>query len=243
MLYISDIQIKEIIFFDKDYSKECFDFCNKRDIDFLPSPDDSNKIWRKGANAHDFKLIVIPDAAKINGNKKAFDREVVEAFKENNLLFVYEGNELTGVVHFSDYNTHVVNVYLFGIFSQYEKMLKEYLRRHGVTNKAIIDSSCNKQYGSKMFQEKINKSQELQCFYLKDVIRFANDNKKANIRLNYDDVIDLRNMVMHAHELVDKKNLDDDNLIFDFTSFQKFFDRVIKINQDFLKLKNRISLF
>lgn len=241
MLHISDIQTKEIFFFDEAYRKECFDFCNKRNIDFLPSLYDSNEIWHKVGDG--FKSTIITEKAKINGNTKAFDEKIVEAFRENNLLFVYSGSELTGVLHFSDYNTHIANVYLFGILSQYEKMLKEYLRKHGVTNKAIIDFSGNSQYRSKKFQEKINKFQELQCLYLIDIINFTNDSKIANIQLNNIDVIELRNMIMHAHELVDKKNFDDDNLIFDFISFEIFFNRVIILNRDFLRLKNRMNFF
>ena len=241
MLYISDIQTKEIFFFDEAYRKECFDFCNKRNIDFLPSLNKSNEIWHKVVD--DFHSTIIAEKAKINGNTKAFDEKIVEAFRTNNLLFVYAGTELTGVLHFSDYNTHIVNVYLFGILSQYEKMLKEYLRKHGVTNEAIIDFSGNSQYRREKFQEKINKSQDLQCFYLRDIINFTNDRKIGNIQLNHFDVIELRNMIMHANELVNKKNFDDDNLIFDFISFEIFFNRVLILNHDYLRLKNRMNFF
>jgi len=168
---------------------------------------------------------------------------VLNAFKKNHLLFVYTERELSGVVHFSDFNKPIVSTYLFEMFFQYEKALRVFLQRCRLNDSDLIvflkNESSNKRRISEYerSKDKADKLPPFQLFYINDLINFANT-KDISLDVR---VKELRNMIMHAHELVNMQNRSADNFIFDFETFEKFFNYAITLHQDYKKLKNRIN--
>ena len=243
ILKISDIETKEIIFFEPEFKGKCFEFCKQRGIEFLPSLDNSEKIYIRDDDALEFKVETISEDRKIDGFKRAFSSQVLNAFKKNHLLFVYTEGELSGVVHFSDFNKSIVSSYLFEMFFQYEKALRVFLQKVGLNNSNLIDFLKNDSSKKKRIAEfernkdKADKLPPFQLFYLNELINFANT-KNINLDVR---VKELRNMIMHAHELVNMKNPSANNFIFDFETFENFFNYAITLHHDYKKLKNRIN--
>jgi len=177
----------------------------------------------------------------------------LDSFRQNHLLFVYSDNEFSGVVHFSDFNKSTVSIYLFEVFFQYERALRIFLQECGLDNSNILKyfeakvAQSKKETSRDFYQRKIegylkkkteiDKLPPFQSFYLDDLISFANaQGSSLNI-----DVIELRNMIMHAHELVNMENWNADNFIFDFASFEKFFKRALELHHDYKKVKNKVA--
>jgi hypothetical protein len=79
---------------------------------------------------------------------------------------------------------------------------------------------------------------EFQLFYLDELIGLLKLN--SVIKLN-GRVVDLRNMVMHAHELVNMADVTTDDFIYDFDSFKRFFTRVELLLNDEKRIRNRIT--
>ena len=44
---MSDIQTREILYYDADNIDQCYKFCDKRSIDCLPTIDDPGKLYRR----------------------------------------------------------------------------------------------------------------------------------------------------------------------------------------------------
>lgn len=253
ILRISDIETKDILFFDAEFQEKCFRFCLQRDIEFLPSVDDSTQIYVRDDNTQDFKVELISEHRKTDGFQRAFESQVLNAFRQNHLLFVFTEGEFSGVVHFSDFNKSSVSAYLFEVFFQYEKTLRIFLRECALSNSDIVKFFENKVTQAKkdssrdFYQRKIECYQKkraeieklppFQSIYLDDLISFANA-QGNNLNIN---VIELRNMIMHAHELVNMENWGADNFIFDFASFEKFFKHAVALHHDYRKLKNKVA--
>ena len=79
ILRISDIETKDLLFFDADFKEKCFNFCSQRDIDFLPSLDDVTQIYVRDETTSDFKVEFLSEQRKINGFQRAFDLQVLNA--------------------------------------------------------------------------------------------------------------------------------------------------------------------
>lgn len=252
-LQISDIATKKILFFDPEFKERCFKFCKKRDIEFLPSLDNPSEIYVREDSSEGFRVETINQDRKVNGFQKAFHPKVLELFRNNHLLFIYSEDELSGVIHFSDFNRSVVSAYLFEVFFQYERVLRIFLQKCDFGNSDIANHFENKvatstKNKSRSFyqkkldyyrenQTKIDKLPPFQSFYLDDLIGFSN--AQGNNLSN--DVTDLRNMVMHAHELVNKPDWNVDNYVFDFASFEIFFKRVFVLHNDYRRIQNKVA--
>jgi hypothetical protein len=240
-IVLGDIQTSDILYYDPNIEKECWDFCDNRDIDCLPALNNPKKFYRKTGD--NFSEEDVKPEMMVDNDTYIFDPILLERFKENPLLFVYQGNELTGVVHFSDYNRPEVDQYLFGLLSAYEKSLRDLLVSKGFTNEHMVEYLKSKNQLKKY--ERIHNKNPLipkfQACFLYQLLGFIAEHKKE---LNLDlcqSTDDLRNKVMHMHESVNKKNPNQDNYIYDIETFKPFFDRVITFLQDYKKVNNRVA--
>ncbi|MEZ4514754.1 MAG: hypothetical protein R3C62_23015 [Chloroflexota bacterium] len=252
-LRIADIATTKTLFFDPDFEERCFAFCKQRDIEFLPSLENPSEIYVRDDSAKSFRVEKIDQQQKIVGYQNAFQPKVLDLFRKNHLLFVYSEDELYGVVHFSDFNKSVVSAYLFEVFFRYERTLRILLQECDLGNSDIAKhfehkaATCKRETSRSFYQKKLDSYHRnrdkietlppFQSFYLDDLIGFAN----AQGNSFSEDVIELRNMVMHAHELVNKQDWNADNFIFDFASFERFFRRSLTLHGDFRKVENKTA--
>src|SRR5687767_4703682 len=121
----ADIQISSILFYDPDLKDECYKFCVKRNIDCLPALDNPRKVYVRDDVIFDFLEEEVKDERIIDGSLNIFEPTLFEKFVTHPLLLVFSNNDLTGVVHFSDYNQPAVSIYLYEVFLSYEKALRD----------------------------------------------------------------------------------------------------------------------
>jgi hypothetical protein len=248
---IADIQTSDLFFYDPELTT-CYQFCLERDIDCLPALDDPNKIFLRDDNIKKFIEVKISADRKISGNTGIFDQSMLKRFQNHHLLMVYNQDDLTGVVHFCDYNNPVVSAFLYDLFYQYEKALRKFLISKDMSNANMIsffnymEEKKKKLKDLKVYEDKLCDYQkkgskknvpQFEVFYLTDLIALINHNKL--IKLN--NPSELRNMVMHANDFIHTKDPSSDDYVFDFTPFEKFFELVLKLILDFRTVSNRLN--
>jgi hypothetical protein len=255
---ISDIQTTDLLFFDPDFAPEikdqCFKFCRDRDIDCLPALDDANKVYIRDEKSLSFRAEEITSMRKVDGTLNIFDRQLLQRFSDQSLLLVYSDADLTGVVHFSDYNKSFVSVYLYELFLAYEKNLRTLLRKYSLKNHDMIayfelkKSKVKREKDIEFYEDKIQQSYDnikkntklpqFEVFYLKDLIALVNHRKIISLK---DEVFELRNLVMHAHEFVHMEDPETDDFIYNLASFKKFFHQVNILISDHKRVKNYLA--
>jgi hypothetical protein len=253
-LTIADIQTSDLLYYDPDLKEKCYQFCKDRDIDCLPSVDDPKTVYLRDDIKRNFQPAPATKDRSVNGETSIFDPDMLERFRQQHLLMVYHGNDLTGVVHFSDYNKPVVSIYLYELFLSYEKTLRNLLIQSGKNNADMIayfEEKKAKEQKSEVIvylSKKINdyhkegskrKVPPFEVFYLTDLTALINHMKIIKIT----DFSNLRNMVMHANEFVHRQDPTTDDFIFEFEPFEKFFKLAVKLHIDFKRVKNRIAFF
>jgi hypothetical protein len=213
---------------------------------------DPLKYYRKTETA--FKEEIIKPERTVDSETYIFDQSLLERFRTYSILFVYAKKELTGVVHFSDFNRPAVAEYLYCQLSAYERSLRRLLVLRGLKNQDMVDyfksmirtskkeemrlmfSRKKKEYEKK--REQIKKLPVFECFYLLDLIELAG---YRNIVSLSSVANNLRNMVMHTHDMVIKCDPTRDDYIYSFESFDKFFNQVGTFLQDYRKVNNKIG--
>ena len=253
-LRIGDIQTSDVLYYDKEYAEMCFCFCKERDIDCLPSLIDPNKIHVRDEKDRKFSDELVKSGRKVDASEYIFSSWLVGKFTEKRLLLVCESSELVGVVHFSDYAKPAVSIYLYEILFAYENALRKLLERKGYTNESMVEYFQQKIADSTgedrdFYQDKVtgyydrqaknSKLPRFHSFYLSDLVEFAVD---KGINIKSEGVIGLRNSIMHAHELVNKKDPNASNLIYDIDSFSKFFKSASRLLTDFKRVNNLLLL-
>ncbi len=251
---ISDIQSSNLLYFDPDLKESCFKFCKDRDIDCLPALNNQEVIYLRNDATLSFQEEGITEDRKVDGFINIFDERMAERFSKHSLLMVYSNTSLTGILHFSDYNKAAVSLYLYELFLTYEKCMRVLLVKNGLSNADMLayfeekKLSVKKEKDKRFYEDKIRsynenlnkigKLQQFESFYLKDLIALVNSKK---ITLLSDQVFELRNMVMHAHEFVNMEDPATDDLVYNFETFKKFFELALLLHEDFKRVSNHLA--
>ena len=141
---LSEIQTTDLIYYDPEFHEDCLKFCEKRDIDYLPSLVDETKFYAKSGDTFDEKDI--PPEQVVDEQTYIFDPMLLDRFCTYKLLFVSSNHQLSGVVHFSDYNRQAVHSYLFNLLSAFERTLRRlfYLNRFNIPGYAQLLSGAER---------------------------------------------------------------------------------------------------
>lgn len=249
-LCIRDIQVTEIFYYDPVFAEDGYQFCRNGDIDCLPSLDEPDYFYRRNDETKSFERQEILPERCIQAHISIFDPRLVDRLSHNHVLFVYEHEELTGVVHFADYNNPAVGDYLYTYLSTYERKLRELANLNKLTDADMgnyFRAKLQQKKESGYFQRKAVKFEKdkekrakyplFQSFYLEDLIGLL---KHQNIIKLKGKVVDLRNSVMHAHEFVNMVDQATPDYIYDFSTFQKFFKRAQALILDAKRVENHI---
>jgi len=255
---IADIQTAELVYYDPDYVAQCYQFCQDRDIDCLPEIGDSNTYYQRIDEEKSFKEQTISEDRKLDGATFLFRPDLLDRFKSHAVQFVYADGEISGVVHYSDYNKDVVSTYLYGQIARYERDLRELAALCGLTNKDMLDhfqkmgtKACKK--GNERFckefeakkakyeaeKEELTRLPEFQSFYLMDLIGLAN--RRKIIRLD-DRVHKLRNQIMHGSLPVQMEDAHTPDYIYRIESFTEFFKFTQILLKDSKRISNRLAI-
>lgn len=253
IITIADIQTRDILYYDPDLKDECYKFCKERNIDYLPALDGKH-VYSRDENTQSFSEKDVNEGNKVSGTKNAFSSDMLEIFRRQPLRLVFENDELTGVVHFADYGKPVVSTYLYELFFGLERALRTILIQKNLGNDDMLAFFEHKASLAREKEEKnrykrkfkhYNKHKDrnaklpnLQTFYLSNLIQLAAHHGVVTIS---EGINKLRNMVMHAHELVDREDPHASDYIFEIGSFEMFFEMTLELQAAYRLVTNRIA--
>lgn len=232
-LSFGKIMTSDVVFYDGSFEAECIKYCQKRNITYLPSLDNFDSCYRFVDSK--FQEERIDESQKVSVDNDIFGNSVVEKFEAHQVLFVFEKNELVGVVHFCDYNRNPVSIYIYSLLLAFEKGLRELLIQNGLGNEDMIKFRHSK------IKEEMKELEPFQTFYLKDLIKLANSKKILNISESVNN--DIRNVVMHAKNPVRHEDYEAADFIYNIESFKKFFESFKLFQPELRRVinKNRIK--
>lgn len=252
-LTFEDIMQPKILYFDEEVKEACINICETLKIDNMPDYD-SRHYW-EFIEGNYCKMEISPEL-RLNTSDKIFDLDSIEKLKKNkhNVLFVFSGNILKGIVHFADYNRNIVLKRIQDDVLHFETNLRELLVLHGKTNNHIISY-----YQFKMDKEKkenkykyykgrydflTSKVKEMkilgafQLCNLKDLMDYCSSDFSGKLfpfqhcqalnKHGSDAINDLRNMVMHGKNPIEK---DADSSIYSIESLERFRDSLLVLVQ------------
>jgi hypothetical protein len=222
-LTFGDIMQSKILYYDPDLEEACLDICNTLHIDNMPAIDGRNYYER---NKNKFKKLIIEPKHLLYVDENIFDLHLINKFRSNkhNVLFVFEGSVIKGIVHICDYNQDVVIQAIQDDILVFERNLRQWLILNGFNNKHMLefydhmiktDLKGRDHWESRLKyaqnKEKEMKSfSEFQLFEFSDLIEFANSEKSkrcfllqapdfAGSRYLGKEVLkNLRNLAMHG---------------------------------------------
>lgn len=137
-LTFEDIMQSKILFYDKDSDAACLNICEQLKIDNLPAIDGTHYYE---LHLNKFRKFRIANKHIVYSTESIISKKMFKKFATNkhNVLFVFEGKVLRGVVHICDYNRDVVLQAIQDDILLFERRLRELLLLNGYTNKDILD--------------------------------------------------------------------------------------------------------
>jgi hypothetical protein len=225
---VGEICSTSLLYFDSEKTQECAGVCAHLGVDYLPLV--GSKSYAEYNSGKFVESLINPEISVSKYNQILEDEFSIKlSSAKHNVLFVFDGQVLCGVVHISDLNRNVVINALQNDFLSFERNLRQFYLLNGVTNQSIIDffdyrakkgndhfKTKYEEYSSDTKIEELRKFGELQHFYLNDLLHFGNSSLSSKLfvtneidsRLKqpHDAIINsLRNSVMHAKDSIDTK--------------------------------------
>lgn len=250
-LTFKDIMKSQILYYDEKQEDACREICDQLKIDNMPAIDGKNNF--KLINGT-FDKLKIKKRNKVTVNHGVFEEGLLKQFEKNdhNVLFVYEGNVLQGVVHICDYNADVVLQVIQEDILRFERNLRTLLILSDLKNQDVIDflgaKMKNNTHYSDLYQSydkrKSEMSQfgEFQLFDFSILLQFCNSScsKKCFKTGEHGEKLqDLRNLAMHGKDIVSQ---DRKSLIYSIQSLKDFFSDLNQLehysNLLFEKIRN-----
>lgn len=248
-----DICNTDIVYYSEKYKETCRKINELLYINNFPSFND-NKFWEyKNKNWVETKI-------NRNFQKKTIDYVFDDVYWDieetdridDKILYVYDDDNLFGVLHYTEYYSEIVFNQLYKNFYSFETSLRNYIiyNNYGYEDFLIFfdekskSSKNNKEYWINRrdyLQKELKKGAEnkfpnLQVLLFLDIIRFCNHKKeKLKIDFNKEYINELRNIIMHSKT--------SDNFIekFDWNSFKKFLFLVQDFKKIFIELKQLLN--
>jgi hypothetical protein len=218
---ISNIYVKDLIFYDKGKEQRLIEFCEKNGISHLPDAD-RKTIYK--LNQDKFTVVPLTDDLICHPFDRLFDENTISKFENGDhdeVMFVIEDDVIKGVVHIVDYNNDFLNIEFYKASYNIERMLREYLIAVGETNNSLLNWMQEKASTNKFWENRYNQCMpsnnekreqlikkrkdlvEFQSFYLNDLLLFAASNKLVSdkFKKNIEAVKQVRNWVAHSKDL------------------------------------------
>lgn len=219
---ISDIYVKDLIFYNEQNIEELKHFCFVNGISYLPGENRTSiyKITNLG-----FEECSLEDHLICNPYDRIFEEKTLNKFKNgcsDEVMFVCEDGLIKGVVHVIDYNADFINVEFYKLCFHFEKMLRDLLIKQGETNESLIEwfkekGRQNKHWQRRYFEcmpeeqieleSQIKRRNDLnlfQTFYLNDLLYFVSSRRYVSpfFRKSLNSIARIRNWVAHSKDLI-----------------------------------------
>ena len=245
---IDDIMTTGLVYFDDAIKEECAHFCEVRHIEFLPALDSNSHYYEFLKETKTFERKEIPQEMKINHDAPALCEETFEQFSKAPLLIVYKQNEIQGLIHFCDYNRNPIKMYFYERISEYEKNLRSFLVLQGLNNKDMHDFFAkypkNQEY-ERNLKEYLEKEAEIKIstpfafFTINHLVGLINSRNLMHLP----EIKELRNVTMHPiKRYITLKNYQNQNLEFNYDTFEIFKKECLQLKINNRKVENRINL-
>ena len=249
---ISNIYVKDLIFYDEKKEEELHAMCLDYGISYLPNKDKKScyKLLENGT----FKSAELTKDLMCNPYDRLFEDETITKFengRHDEVMFVVEAGKIKGVVHIVDYNTEFINYEFFKATYRIEKMLRDLLIKKGEVNDSLIEwmrqksKKSNDHWGNRYYQclpkdeekRKVEVSRRKECnpfqtFFFNDLLMFAASKKYVSkeFKTNIENLKEIRNWVAHNKDLA-PKNREDSHPLYRIDGLKKF----VKSAKDFFK--------
>jgi hypothetical protein len=261
---IANIYIKDLVFYNKDKTKELIEFCARNSISHLPDID-RKSIYKLEKDT--FCKVPLSQNLICHPMDRLFDCQTINKFEQGDhdeVMFVIEDDFIKGVVHIVDYNNDFLNIEFYKASYKLERMLRDYLLACDENNDSLIQwmeekATTNSFWDKRYIQcmpiniEKRNELiqkrkdlQEFQTFYLNDLLLFAASKSLVSdkFKKNIEAVKQVRNWVAHSKDLayrsggIDKPLYKIKELKKFVANANQFFDCYEEL--EFKKIKNQI---
>lgn len=224
MAYIptfGQIMTEELVFYDENFLEKCSNFCERRNVDYLPGVD-GESVFEFSEDGFKERCLEKNKDQLVRPTKRIFSPGIVEKFDEFKVLFIYEDREIVGVVHFSDYNRKPVYLYLYDRIYELETSIRKllYLEKVGAGG---------------------NSSGPFQNYGLPALIDRLHDTD-IELQLPKEDLRELRNRVMHERQFVEHEDFQEKSLHYSLESFRKSFQRVSQLHKSIREVNNQVKL-
>ena len=253
-LSFGDIAQSRILYYDKEVEKACLNVCETLKIGNMPDYDSKHYFELEHGQ---FKRKSIATENRLGAGDRIFDDALIKKFhsNEHNVLFVFKGEVLKGIVHFSDYNqTRVLHAIQDDVLT-FERRLRQYLFLKNFRNEDMLDyfkfRAGKNEHSKRYFEGRLHRLEkrkdeliqlgEFQMFDLKDLLEFGNDSQSNNAfsyeKVNFQDkniyestlVNSLRNMAMHGKNPVE---IDEESSVYSIESLEYLF-KALKVLETF----------
>lgn len=262
-LTFEDIFQNKILYYDKEVEEACFNICDSLKIDNMP---DYDSVHYYELVNRTFQKKKIESTVKLSTQKRIFNEELLDKFGNNkhNVLFVFKGEILNGIVHFSDYNQTKVLQAIQDDVLTFERRMRQFLFLKNYRNSDMIDffkyraerhpQSEDYYLGRISALERrmneMNQLGEFQIFELKDLMEFGNSSyskrlfPSTTINLNgkkYNQiklVTSLRNVAMHGKNPVE---IDHETSVYSIESLRYLFSALKTLEELTYRVEKLIS--
>ena len=260
---VSDITTWEVIYFDYEKVEVCKTICKELGIDCFPS---IKKKGYHSIEDKDWKFTELKNSI-INENSPVFSEDFIAKMKVNksNIIFLTNSEFIKGVIHFTNFESDTLYSNLYQNLSLFEKNLRYHLYDVGLDSNDMIKyfnykikksrSSENSYYTRRIQQLEQKKAfKDFEGSYLRDLLNFSvskfhkpegsnqiglgflkNELKDSNCLggNRIDNINRLRNLIMHHSDIIG----DTEANMYDFNTFEKFFNTVLDFKNAFKELK------
>jgi hypothetical protein len=133
---LDEVTTHSVIYFEEEYKDTCSRICEVLFIDCFPTIE-GKTYWKKTENSWEKKIINYETSII----REAFDKKLLGLFSANdsNIVFVSNDNFISGVIHFTNYESAQVYSALYRNFNVFEKSLREYLMMNGLDDEKYLD--------------------------------------------------------------------------------------------------------
>lgn len=227
-LTFGDIMQPNMLFYDENEKEACKNICETLHINNLPAINGKNYYELENKDEKFIRKKILKKH-RLDVDERIFDKKMIKMFENNkyNVLFVFDGNVLMGIVHLSDYNDDIVIQTIQDDFLKFERNLRHWYELNGLNNQDMVDffqyksskakkDSKNKEFWETRVNMTVSRKTEMgilgefQLFDFNDLLLFGCSKKYKRIfkieksMINGDEIdgvkvlTDLRNLAMHG---------------------------------------------
>jgi len=225
-LEISDLMTEDVVYFSDEDEEDLAEFCELRDIDYLPLKQ-GFKVMK--FNGEDFSEEGLSSDMILAPDDRIFDQEVIESFLDSlGVKFVTSGGQIVGVVHFSDYNSKELYTELYSVLHEIEQNLRRLLEHKELEGKINLEEELEiSRFNPEDMALPLSTSNfSYMVQQIASIDKVAIEFKAEKFTDKDYRIVELRNRVMHSKEMVLMQDGSKNQLNFSKDSFGRSLDRI-----------------